>query len=95
MNIPGTRLAGPEVRAAIERTYQRKVDIAAWNKASTGKFLPIEPATGFDHKERCSGMRPATRDRIRERNHETAVAAFLGGDTPPRSTPSVGGGTHQ
>jgi hypothetical protein len=48
-----------------------------WKKSATGKFAPIEPVTGFDHRERCNGMNPATRANIRTTNHERAVKKFF------------------
>jgi hypothetical protein len=48
-----------------------------WKKSSTGKFAPIEPVTGFDHRERCVGMSPVTKVSVRNQNHEAAVKGFF------------------
>jgi hypothetical protein len=48
-----------------------------WQKTPVGKFAPIEPLTGFDHRERCNGMAPTTRTTLRNQNHEASVNNFF------------------
>jgi hypothetical protein len=48
-----------------------------WQRTRAGTFAPID-AIGFDHRERCSGIRPTTRANIRTDNHERAVKTFFG-----------------
>lgn len=47
-----------------------------WQKAF-GKFAPVEPVTGIDHRETCNGMSPTTRVSARDKNHEAAVRGFF------------------
>jgi hypothetical protein len=47
-----------------------------WTRSSSGKFVPVEPATGIDHRERCNGMAPTTRTKLRDSNHEESVKSF-------------------
>lgn len=41
-------------------------------------------ASGRDHRETCVGMLSATRDRIRDANHENLVSSFLEQSTVKR-----------
>jgi hypothetical protein len=47
-----------------------------WKNISSN-VTPIETATGIDHRERCNGMAPAIRVRVRDKNHEAAVKGFF------------------
>jgi hypothetical protein len=46
-----------------------------WQRTPQG-FVPFSGA--MDHREACAGISRATRAKIREKNHEARVAAFLG-----------------
>jgi hypothetical protein len=48
-----------------------------WERNDLGKFVPVEPATGIDHRERCNGMAPTTRATLHNQNHEAAVKGFF------------------
>jgi hypothetical protein len=47
-----------------------------WQKQPAGNYVPHEQ-NGVDHRERCAGIAPQTKDRLRTANHEAAVRKFL------------------
>jgi hypothetical protein len=80
--LPGTEASGPP---AAPNTLTLKTTASCkhcgkpiqWRKTAARKFAPIEPVTGFDHRERCNGMSPLTRVTVRNKNHEAAVNGFF------------------
>jgi hypothetical protein len=48
-----------------------------WTRTRSGKFAPIESANGRDHRETCTGLSPATRISVRDKNHAARVKGFF------------------
>jgi hypothetical protein len=46
-----------------------------WVRTRSGKFAPI--ANGRDHRETCTGLSPATRISVRDKNHDARVTGFF------------------